>query len=108
MTNRKKLQEFINYFGHTRRPYDQTDSCGCLAAHAKHWFQAGGRRAPMYHAYPSDLMRAFGVSDLEAHAMYRATPLGYLKTTKADALAMLRWLLKTGKVDWDRAQGTAR
>lgn len=94
---RKKLTEFINWFANSRRKYTQSSNCECIAAQVKHWIDP---KSP-HNADVWDLQHAFDLTMTQATGVFSARWTHM--ATRAAAVEMLRHLVRTGNVDWERA-----
>jgi len=100
---RKKLTEFANFLANMRHNFDMDQACDCVAGHAERFLQPKGPR----HAVDGNsntMARAFGLTDRQSSDIYRGPSWLNGKHGQKVAVAMLRWLVKHGSVDWNRAQ----
>lgn len=104
---RKKLTEFANFLANTRHEFHQGHTCHCVAGHAARWLLPKGQRHPV-DGVPATLVRAFGLTLVQAHEIYGGPSWLNGKWGQKVAVAMLRYLVKTGRVEWARAERTVR
>lgn len=118
---KERISELADYIERSEG-FNQTSSalngCGCVASKAIELFSDQGmpRRFPSqyeerefaHHAMTSDLCNFLGVGYKDAIRIFSSKKFeggGFPK--KADAVAMLRHLAETGKVDWNINETTA-
>lgn len=101
---RKKLLDFANWLANSRRKFDMNHACDCIAGQAEHWLRPRGSRGAV-DGVPETLRRAFDINPHQAEQVY-AGP-GFGQAGRRVAVALLRFLAATGKVDWERAERTA-
>lgn len=100
---RKLLIEFANWLATTRHKYDQGAACDCVAGQAARFF--GGKYGKRTDAGIDTLEKAFKLNFAQADSIYGG---GLSDAKRRTAVEMLRHLVKTGKVDWDRAIARVR
>jgi len=91
---RKKLLEFAVFLGHTRREFYMGNGCDCVSGHTQKFLGRNVHDATQY-----TLQKAFDLTYEQAWALWG----GPTSATRKAATAVIRFLAKTGKVDWERA-----
>lgn len=99
---RKKLTDFINWFANSRRHYNQSDSCMCIASHALHFFGPKGNPNRHRDADSFALMEAFDLTLHQSTYLYTSAFAHY--ASRPVAVEVMRFMLKTGRVNWPRAK----
>lgn len=97
---RKRLLEFANWLSNSRHKFYQGDSCYCVAGQAARWLAPAGKcMAAQLDANAGTLAHSFELTVHQAQEIYS----GPYHANRKSAVAMLRFLAATGKVNWPRA-----
>lgn len=96
---RKKLLEFATFLSNTRRQFCMGSHCDCISGHAQTFFRRNVRDASAV-----TLKEAFDLTAEQAHSLWG----GPFSATRKAAAECLRFLAKTGQVNWPRAFRVAK
>jgi hypothetical protein len=104
---RKLLLEFADTLARSRRPFYLLDCEQCVSAHAVRFAIARGSQVHKGRStgWKEDLERIFGLTEDQAANLYSAPSIPisrFDKITRKVAVATLRHLAKTGKVEFER------
>lgn len=106
----RKLREFANWLANSRRKFNMSNNCECVAGQAAHFF--GGKFGDRTDADEHTLRRAFDLTPKQAADVYVGYSVErhfdprestFVNPSRLVAVEVLRFLAKTGKVDWFRA-----
>lgn len=99
---RKKLLQFADWLEKSRRPFDITSTCRCVAYQAG-VFTGDTMYGGSHPSRPADLVHIFNMSYYNAAVIYSGFNWGRARSiTRKVAANMIRKLARTGHADWGK------